>query len=255
MAQPRSVVLALALVLCGAFAAGLLPTGHAGDGKDGAPKVEETVAAKRYRTWVFVEAGRGGMWIEELFFPEQGVCANVEMRVETKGNELTFPHLLNAFPGAIRNKFTTDFHDPKQTESPVEDVRVPTSVAKAIFEAADLHRRLEQARHDVGAKVSALGLCRDLDGDGKLREPFRPTELEGGYPEQWTGKVERMGPSIEMQGTHRLVDGGKTIVILQSAKVDLSKYEGKRVSVKGPSAPTVEGKQILVDVAEIQEVP
>lgn len=81
MAQPKSVVLALALVLWGAFAAGLLPTGHAGDGKDGAPKVEETIAARRYRTWVFVEAGRGGMWIEELFFPEQGVCANVEMRV------------------------------------------------------------------------------------------------------------------------------------------------------------------------------
>lgn len=83
---------------------------------------------------------------------------------------MTFPHILEAFHGAIRNKFTTEFHDPKQTESPVEDVRVPASVAKAIFEAADLHRRLEQARHDVGAKVSALGLCRDLDGDGKPRE-------------------------------------------------------------------------------------
>ncbi len=255
MARPRSVLVALALVLCGAFAAGFLPIGHAGDGKDGAPKVEETVAAKRYRTWVFVEAGRGGMWIEELFFPEQGVCANVETRVEAKGKELTFPHVLNAFHGSIRNRFTTDFHDPKQTETPVEDVRVPASVAKAIFEAAELHRRLQQARHDVGAKVSALGLCRDLDVDGMLREPPRPTSPDGGYPEQWTGRVERMGPSIEMHGTHRLVDGVKTVVILKSAKLDLSKYEGKRVSVRGPSAPTVEGKQILVDVAEIQEVP
>lgn len=82
-----------------------------------------------------------------------------------------------------------------------------------------------------------------------------PTNPEGGYPAQWTGKLEKMGPSIVMQGAHKFVDGAKTVVILRSSKVDLSKYEGKEVSVSGPSAPTVEGNQIIVDVAEIQEVP
>ena len=82
-----------------------------------------------------------------------------------------------------------------------------------------------------------------------------PTNPEGGHPAQWTGKLEKMGPSIVMQGTHKLVDAGKTVAVLTSSKVDLSKYEGKKVSVSGVSAPTVEGNRIIVDVAEIQEVP
>jgi|GEM_PF-5288613 len=255
MTSSRLPRVAILLAFCAVAATGFLPRVLAGDGKDAAPKAEETVAAKRYKTWVFVEAGRGGRWIEELYFPEKGVCANVEMRVETKGKDLTFPYVLNAFYGSIRNQFTTDLDDPTRTESPVEEVRVPASVVKGIYDAADLHRRLEQARHAVGALVSELGLCRDLDGDGKPWARPMPTRPEGGYPAAWTGTVQKMGPSIGMQGTHRLVDGGKTVVILASTKVDLSKYEGKRVSVRGPSVPTVEGNQILVDVTELEELP
>ena len=71
---------------------------------------------------------------------------------------------------------------------------------------------------------------------------------------KWTGTVEKLGISIEMQGTHKLVDGGKTVVLLKSAKVDLVKYEGKKVTVTGASAPTVEGNQTIIDVRELSEV-
>ena len=102
--------------------------------------------------------------MEELFFPEKGVCANVEVKVEVKGKEFEFPHVLNAFYGPMRNKFRMDFpRSEVDSESPVEDVKVSATLANAIFEAADLHRRLEQARHDIGPKVSDLGLCPPCD--------------------------------------------------------------------------------------------
>jgi hypothetical protein len=72
---------------------------------------------------------------------------------------------------------------------------------------------------------------------------------------RWTGRLEVTGPSIVMQGTHKLVADGKTVAFLKSSKVDLSRYEGKRVSVEGPSASTVEGGPIIVDVVDIEEVP
>ena len=71
----------------------------------------------------------------------------------------------------------------------------------------------------------------------------------------WTGTLEKMGISIVMQGTHKLVEAGKTVAVLQSKTVDLVKYEGKRVTVTGTSAQTVEGNQTIVDVQEISEAP
>ena len=170
MAGSRSLLAAFALALCGASAAWLLRSGYADDAKDAPAKVEETVAAKRYKTWVFVEAGRGGMWIEELYFPEKGVCANVEWRLMPEET-----HALNAFHSPMRNRYSIHPFDEKQSESPVEDVKVPAALAQAIFETAEFHRQLEQARHDTGAKVSGLGLCRDLDSDGKpWQRPVAP---------------------------------------------------------------------------------
>jgi hypothetical protein len=51
------------------------------------------------------------------------------------------------------------------------------------------------------------------------------------------------------------VDGGKTVVLLQSSKVDLKAYEGKRVRVKGAAQPTVEGDATIVDVTEVEVLP
>jgi hypothetical protein len=165
----KLLVAALALRLSGAATAWFLPSGYADDAKGAPPRHEETVAAKRYKTWVFVEGGRSGVWIEELFFPEKGVCANVERRVVTKDKTFDFTHVLNAFHSPIRNKFTTRFASDELSESSVEDVQVPAALARSIFEAADLHRRLEAARSDIGPKLSAPALLRDLDENGKPR--------------------------------------------------------------------------------------
>ena len=71
---------------------------------------------------------------------------------------------------------------------------------------------------------------------------------------EWTGTLEKQGMSIAMEGTHKLVSGGKTVVLLKSARVDLSKFEGKKVAVTGASSTTVEGNQTIVDVQEISEI-
>ena len=91
----------------------------------------------------------------------------------------------------------------------------------------------------------------------ELPKPSTPlsTSPDAGSATRWTGKLEATGPSIVMQGTHKLVVEGKTVAFLKSSKVDLSRYEGKRVFVKGPSASTVEGGQVIVDVVDIEEVP
>ncbi len=72
---------------------------------------------------------------------------------------------------------------------------------------------------------------------------------------QWTGTLEKLGPSIHMQGTHKLSEGGKIVVLLKSTKVDLATFEGKRVSVTGTASPTVEGGQTIVEVDAVREAP
>ena len=71
---------------------------------------------------------------------------------------------------------------------------------------------------------------------------------------EWKGTLEKQGMSITMEGTHKLVSGGKTVVLLKSTRVDLSKFEGKKVAVTGASAPTVEGNQTIIDVQELSEI-
>jgi len=67
-----------------------------------------------------------------------------------------------------------------------------------------------------------------------------------------TGVVKALGPSIHMQGTHKLVEEGRTVALLQSKAVDLTKFEEKRVTVIGKSEPTVEGKQTIVTVTRVE---
>jgi hypothetical protein len=87
--------------------------------------------------------------------------------------------------------------------------------------------------------------------------PASPKPPASGDPDDttsYTGTVEPMGVSIHMQGTHKLTEGGATVVLLRSGSVALSTYEGKRVRVKGKASPTVEGAQTIVDVESIEEV-
>jgi hypothetical protein len=73
----------------------------------------------------------------------------------------------------------------------------------------------------------------------------------------WTGTVQPAGVGITMQGSHKLVEGGTTVVLLTTTNryVELVKFEGKRVKVTGTPSPTVEGGQTIVDVQTIVEAP
>lgn len=70
----------------------------------------------------------------------------------------------------------------------------------------------------------------------------------------YTGKVEPMGMSIFMQGTHQLVDdSGEMVVILQAenGKIDLNKFVNKKVKVSGNEEPTVEAGGSILTVTSI----
>lgn len=106
---------------------------------------------------------------------------------------------------------------------------------------------------------AVAGCGKDADSGG-AKAPSAPkagpaSPLSTTPATQWTGKLEALGPSIHMEGTHKLVDGDKLVVLLKSAKVDLKAHEGKKVAVTGPSSATVEGNQTIVDVETIQEIP
>jgi hypothetical protein len=123
------------------------------------------VPAKRYRTCVVEgtwEATRGGgRTIEELYFPEQGVVANLSYELQRDGDREVWKPVLNAFRGEIRNEYGP-WCGPDAAPSPVEDVEVPAALAAAIFEAADLRGRVDAARRAGGTRLSASGILREV---------------------------------------------------------------------------------------------
>lgn len=90
-----------------------------------------------------------------------------------------------------------------------------------------------------------------------------PTPPSGGSPStpatatSWTGTVEPAGIGITMQGSHKLVEGGATVVLLTASdkSIDLTRYEGKRAKVTGKASTTVEGGRTIVDVQTVVEAP
>ncbi len=69
----------------------------------------------------------------------------------------------------------------------------------------------------------------------------------------YEGTVVEQGPSMYMQGTHRLIiDGSDRVVLLSSATVHLEAYVNSRVRIQGMESDTVEGNAHLVDVAFIE---
>ncbi|MBC7263151.1 MAG: hypothetical protein H5T64_02200 [Chloroflexi bacterium] len=74
---------------------------------------------------------------------------------------------------------------------------------------------------------------------------------------QRSGIVQRLGMSIYMQGSHKLLDEkGGLICLLSSktAKVDLDGYVGRQVKVTGTLAKTVEGNAWIMDVLLVEPV-
>lgn len=73
--------------------------------------------------------------------------------------------------------------------------------------------------------------------------------------ESYTGKVQAMGMSMFMQGSHELVDDkGNMIVLLQAAtdQVNLKSFEGKKAKVSGTTEDTVEAGGKIVSVVAIE---
>ena len=69
----------------------------------------------------------------------------------------------------------------------------------------------------------------------------------------YTGVVEEMGIGIVMQGTHllRLLDSRTIFLSSTDANLDLQKYIGKNVELRGSVQPTVEGNAILMRVEQV----
>jgi hypothetical protein len=77
------------------------------------------------------------------------------------------------------------------------------------------------------------------------------------HMKSYTGKVQPMGMSIFMQGSHQLVDeSGEMLVILQTenGKIDLNKFVNKTVKVSGNEEPAVEAGGSVLTVTSIDTI-
>ncbi len=69
----------------------------------------------------------------------------------------------------------------------------------------------------------------------------------------YIGTVDELGPSIMMEGTHKLLLPDGQFILLEStdANLSLDSYLGKRVEVRGSVQPTVEGGGGIMRVEEV----
>lgn len=92
------------------------------------------------------------------------------------------------------------------------------------------------------------------NGDG-------PAAMNGGgdsaplAPFSAVGLVEELGPSIYMEGSHKLTRDGALVCLLESKTVDLAAWVGKPARVEGNARPTTEGNQTIVAVTAISAAP
>lgn len=102
----------------------------------------------------------------------------------------------------------------------------------------------------------ALGvvLSLGLNYQTLIPEPQSQYEEEKATPKvaTYSGTIKPLGPSIYAEGTHFLENAaGEVITILQSAKIDLSFFEGQTVAVEGTVKDSVEGNQTVLEVEKI----
>lgn len=74
--------------------------------------------------------------------------------------------------------------------------------------------------------------------------------------ESYTGKIEPMGMSIFMQGSHQLIDDNGDVIVLLNADegVDLDRFSGKKVKVTGNVEDTVEAGGRIVTVVKVDSL-
>ena len=110
-------------------------------------------------------------------------------------------------------------------------------------------------------KCTAVGLL--LLGGSALAEPNCCNSADKTSPQvaqekrkmkKFTGKLEAMGMSIHMQGTHKLVDDSGEMIVILIAKdhtLDLHDFLGQNVEVEGEVDKSVEGDATVVTVHAI----
>lgn len=123
------------------------------------------VRAQRYRTWVYSDALEmthgGGHWVEELFFPAEGVVANVQWDLDMTVDPWVWRPTMNVFRATkARNSFRKGFHDEADTVTPVEEVLVPAALVRSVLDAVSLRERYESAQRSLGDALSKANLVR-----------------------------------------------------------------------------------------------
>jgi len=110
----------------------------------------------------------------------------------------------------------------------------------------------------VGVLIGAGVGFRLFGSSSPVPEPSLPSggeevAREESKGESLSGKVLPLGPSIYMQGTHKLVDDdGETIAVLKARDDKLKLAEGYRVEAFGKITKTVEGEMSLMEVERIR---
>ncbi len=162
--RPNRPVLTAALLCAACFAAMSAISWAEESTATTVQQVPATVRALHYRIKVYdselAVLHNSGRWIQELYFPDQGIVCNVVVdREATANGELRRYHRMHAFHSPIRNKYRLQFHEKERT-APATEVRIPQARAQKIFELAELTRRVRQAERTLGSDAFASGLLR-----------------------------------------------------------------------------------------------
>jgi len=155
----RAVVITASVLLAAACAAAPIP--------EEAP-LPDTVPALRYRRLAYDAMAwhdGTGRPIEEIWFPERGIVANVTEEYsfdEAPGGTLdigSHPEF-HAFYSPILNRYPETFLSGAMIESPTEEIRVPRALAERMFRMADLDRELKEGRIAVGRDAKGADVLR-----------------------------------------------------------------------------------------------
>jgi len=96
--------------------------------------------------------------------------------------------------------------------------------------------------------LTSRGVTSPPSSVGEETPPDTPQQQD-----RLTGRVLPLGPSIYMEGTHKLVDDAVEIVaILRASDDKLKLAEGFQVEIFGEKKKTVEGEMVLIEVEEIR---
>ena len=175
--RPNRPVLAAALLCAVCFAAMSALSWAEESTATTVQRVPATVRALHYRIKVYdselAVLHNSGRWIQEYYFPDQGIVCNVVVDMEaTPKGELRRYHRMHAFYSPIRNKYRLQFHEKERT-APVREVQIPHARAQKIFELAELTRRVRQAERTLGTEAFASGLLR-AEAPGEPKDAAAP---------------------------------------------------------------------------------